>query len=124
MDSIFIEGLEIDSLIGVYEHERQQRQALRFDLELGFDNRKPAQTDRIGDTLDYAKVCERLRGLVEASEFQLVETMAEHCCATLLREFPAERIRLRVAKTGVLPRVARVGVQIERVRADVGEAMS
>ena len=46
MDKVFIEGLEIDALIGIYDWERRIRQTLRFDLEMGFDNRKPAASDK------------------------------------------------------------------------------
>ena len=120
MDRVFIEGLEIQALVGVYDAERLSRQPLRFDLELALDQRNAAASDDIADALDYAKVCERLRALVEASEFRLVEALAEACCAMLLREFPAQRVRLKLAKGGVLPNVARVGVEIERQRAEIG----
>ena len=42
MDKVFIEGLEIDALIGIYDWERRIRQTLVFDIEMGFDNRIPA----------------------------------------------------------------------------------
>ncbi len=41
MDKVFIEGLTIDALIGIYDWERRIRQDLVFDLEMGFDNRRP-----------------------------------------------------------------------------------
>src|SRR5690606_7738281 len=53
MDKVFIEGLEIEALIGIYDWERRIRQTLRFDLEMAFDNRVPAASDDIAHTLDY-----------------------------------------------------------------------
>ena len=50
-DKVFIEGLEIEALIGIYDWERRIRQPLVFDLEMAFDNRKPAASDAIADTL-------------------------------------------------------------------------
>jgi dihydroneopterin aldolase len=58
-DKVFIEGLEIEALIGIYDWERRIRQPLRFDVEMAFDNRKPAATDAIEDTLDYKAVSKR-----------------------------------------------------------------
>ena len=60
MDIVFIEGLEIEALIGIYDWERKIRQPLVFDLELGFDNRKPAASDDIADTLDWAELLDTL----------------------------------------------------------------
>ncbi len=71
MDKVFIEGLEIEALIGIYDWERRIRQTLRFDLEMGFDNRKPAASDAIADTLDYKAVSKRLIEYVGQSEFGL-----------------------------------------------------
>src|SRR5690606_26589448 len=38
MDKVFIEGLEIEALIGIYDWERRIRQTLVFDLAMGFGN--------------------------------------------------------------------------------------
>ena len=43
MDKIHIEGLEVFSLIGVYDWEKEVQQKLYFDLEMAFDN-KPFTT--------------------------------------------------------------------------------
>ena len=85
MDKVFIEGLEIEALIGIYDWERRIRQTLRLDLEMAFDNRVPAASDRIEDTLDYKAVSKRLKAFVGASRFELVETLAERCAEIVLR---------------------------------------
>ena len=87
MDKVFIEGLQIDALIGIYDWERRIRQTLRFDIEMGFDNRRPAATDRIEDTLDYKAVSRRLEAYVKESGFGLVETLAERCVEIILAEY-------------------------------------
>lgn len=83
MDHVFIEGLEIEALIGIYDWERRIRQTLVFDLEMGFDNRVPAASDDIADTLNYKAVSKRLVEYVSQSEFGLVETLAERCAEIL-----------------------------------------
>ena len=118
MDKVFIEGLEIEAVIGVYDWERRIRQPLVFDLELGFDNRGPAMSDAIADALDYKVVGDRLVELVSASSFQLVESLAEQCALTVLREFGVEWLRLKLRKPGALRGARSVGVEIERTRAD------
>ena len=120
MDTIHIEGLRVDALVGVHPHEREGRQPLLFDLALTFDNRVAAASDDVADALDYAAVCEAVRAHVEGRQDQLLETLLETLAAELMQLFPeAQRLRLRVHK----PEAARalgcadVGVSIVRDRA-------
>ena len=117
MDNVFIEGLEIEALIGIYDWERRIRQPLVFDLEMAFDNRRPAASDAIADTLDYKAVSKRLIDYVSQSSFGLVETLAERCAAIVLHEFDVEHVRLKLSKPGAVRGARAVGVLIERSRA-------
>ena len=114
MDKVFIEGLEIEALIGIYDWERRIRQTLRLDLEMGFDNRVPAASDDIAHTLDYKAVSKRLVEFVGASDFGLVETLAERCAAIVLEEFGVSWLRLKLSKPGAVRGAQAVGVVIER----------
>ena len=118
-DKVFIEGLEIEAQIGIYDWERRIRQPLVFDLEMAFDNRKPAASDDIGDTLDYKAVSKRLVAFVSASSFGLVETLAERCAELVLREFAVESLKLKLSKPGAVRGARAVGVMIERDRASL-----
>jgi dihydroneopterin aldolase len=114
LDKVFIEGLEIDALIGIYDWERKIRQTLSFDIEMGFDNRLPAASDNIADTLNYKAVSKRLIEFVGASDFGLVETLAERCAQLLLDEFGVRHVRLKLSKPGAVRGAKAVGVIIER----------
>ncbi len=114
MDTVFIEDLRIETVIGIYDWERKIRQVVALDLEMAFDNRKPAASDRIEDTLDYKAVSKRLIAFVENSTFQLVETLAERCAEIVLSEFNVAWLRLRLAKPGAVRGSKSVGVVIER----------
>jgi dihydroneopterin aldolase len=114
MDKVFIEGLEIEALIGIYDWERRIRQPLVFDIEMAFDNRIPAATDAITDTLDYKAVSKRVIQFVSESDFGLVETLAEKVAAIILDEFGVRHVRLRLSKPGAVRGARAVGVMIER----------
>jgi len=114
MDTVFIEDLSIETVIGIYDWERKIRQVVAIDLEMAFDNRKPAASDDIGDTLNYKAVSKRLIAFVESSSFQLVETLAERCADIVLGEFGVAWLRLKVAKPGAVRGSKAVGVVIER----------
>lgn len=114
MDTVFIEDLRIETVIGIYDWERQIRQVVALDLEMAFDNRKPAASDKIADTLDYKAVSKRLIAFVEAAHYELVETLAEECARIVRDEFGVTWLRLRLAKPGAVRGSKAVGVVIER----------
>jgi 7,8-dihydroneopterin aldolase/epimerase/oxygenase len=118
MDIVFIRDLRIDTVIGIYAWEREIRQTVVFDLEMGTDIAKAAASDTIEDTLDYKAVSKRLIEFVRESEFQLVETLAERCAAVVLEEFQVPWVRLTLNKVGAVSAARDVGVIIERGRRD------
>jgi dihydroneopterin aldolase len=117
MDTVFIEALEVEALIGIYDWERRIRQPLLFDIEMHFDNRVPAASDDIADTLDYKAVSKRVIEYVSQSDFGLVETLAERVAAIILDEFGVARVRLKLGKPGAVRGARAVGVIIERAAA-------
>jgi len=116
MDKVFIEGLEIQAQIGVYDWEQRIRQPVQFDIELGFDNRLPAASDNIAHTLDYKAISKRLQAYVEQTSFALVETLAERCAQLVLDEFNVSWLRIKLSKPGAVRHAKAVGVIIERRR--------
>lgn len=114
MDVVFIEDLRIETVIGIYDWEREIRQTVALDVEMAFDNRRPAATDAIADTLDYKAVAKRLIEVVGESRFELVESLAEHCARIVLEEFEVSWVRLKLSKPGAVTGSAAVGVRIER----------
>lgn len=77
VDTVFIEGLQVDTVIGVYDWERGIRQCLLLDLSMAWDNRAAAAHDALADALDYAAVSARILAFAEEARFELVETFAE-----------------------------------------------
>jgi len=114
MDIIFLKGLTIETVIGIYDWEREIRQTLIIDLEMATDIRKAAETDDIAHTLDYKAVSRRVMSFVEESSFQLVETLAEKITEILIQEFGVPWVRLTLNKRGAISGASDVGILIER----------
>ena len=114
MDIIFIRELRIETTIGVHSWERQIRQTLILDLELGVDIRPAAVTDCLDDTLNYQAIAQRVNEFTAASAFQLVETLGERIAERLRQEFDIPWLRLTVRKPGAVRGAREVGVIIER----------
>lgn len=114
MDIIFLGGLEIDTVIGIYDWERTIKQKIILDIEMGFDIKKAATTDDIAYALDYKTVSDRIVAFVEGSEFLLVETLIENIAEILLKEFGIPWLKITLNKKGAISRARDVGIIIER----------
>ena len=114
MDIVFINDLRIETIIGIYDWERRVKQTISLDLQMGADIRRAAATDAIDDTLNYKAVAKRLIAFVGASEYQLVETLAEKIAEIVLSEFAVPWLKLTVHKPGAVRGSRDVGVIIER----------
>jgi dihydroneopterin aldolase len=114
MDTVFIDGLEVETIIGIYDWEREVKQVVRLDLQMAWDNKPAAQSEDIKKALNYKAVCDRLSDFIATSEFLLVETMAENVADILMNEFSVPWLQLKLTKPTAIPQASGVGVMIER----------
>ena len=118
LDLIFIEGFRGETVIGIHDTELHRPQPLVIDLQAGVRRARACDTDRIGDTIDYGVVRDRLRALFASHRVQLLEAFAEIVCDMLIDDFGAEWVRVKVVKPRKFDDVEAVGVQIERSAAE------
>ncbi|PUA28830.1 MAG: dihydroneopterin aldolase [Cellvibrio sp. 79] len=114
MDIVYIRDLRIDTIIGIYDWEREVRQTVSIDLEMASDIRKAAETDDIQHALNYKAVSKRLIAYVENRNALLVETLAEEISQVIRTEFNVPWLRLRLSKPGAIRGARDVGLIIER----------
>ncbi|MBT8142983.1 MAG: dihydroneopterin aldolase [Gammaproteobacteria bacterium] len=113
-DTIFIKELTVHAIIGIYDWERQIKQRLVFDIEMGTDIAKAAASDDIKDTLNYKAVAKRVIQFAEESEFGLIESLIERVAGIILAEFPTNWVRITLNKVGAVRGSKSVGIRIER----------
>ena len=114
MDKIFLRELEIQTIIGIFDWERETKQTVSIDLEMATDVSRAAANDDIADARDYKSVAKRLISFVEESRFQLVETMAEKIAWIVLTEFNVPWVKVTLHKPGAIRGAKDVGICIER----------
>jgi dihydroneopterin aldolase len=114
MDRIFLRDLRVETIIGIFDWERETPQTVSIDLEMATDVARAAQSDDIADALDYKAVAKRLIAFIGESRFQLVETLAERIATILREEFGVAWVRVTVNKGGAVRGASAVGVMIER----------
>ena len=119
MDKIFIHALKTETIVGIFDWERQVKQTVVMDIEFSADIAKAARSDSIDDTLNYKGVAKRVLAFVEESSFHLVETLAEHVAMLILEEFGVSWVSITLSKPGAIRGSRDVGVMLERTRQDL-----
>lgn len=119
MDKIFIHALKTETIVGIFDWERQVKQTVVMDLEFSADIAKAALSDSIDDTLNYKAVAKRVLAFVDESSFHLVETLAEHVAMLILEEFGVSWVSITLSKPGAIRGSRDVGVMLERTAQDL-----
>ena len=116
MDKIILTDFRIDAVIGIWDWEKRNPQTISIDLEMQTDTKKASQLDSIEDALDYKAVSKRVKQFIQASQFNLIETLAENVAKIILEEFDVQWLKLRISKPFAIRDSRNVGVSIERTK--------
>ena len=114
MDKIIINNLRAHGIIGIYPHERQTPQDILINIIVYTDTSRAAQTDDIGDCVDYDALAKKVKSYAESVARLTVEALANDIAQLCLDEHGVERVKVRVEKPDAVPDAASVGVEIER----------
>jgi len=118
MDKIILTNLKIDAVIGIWDWEKRNPQTISIDLEMQTNTKKAAQSDAIEDALDYKAVSKRVKQFAQASQFNLIETLAEKIANIILEEFDVKWLKLRISKPFAIRDSKNIGICIERTKND------
>jgi len=119
-DRIILADMAFFGRHGVGDAERSAEQEIDVDVELEADLARAGASDDLADTVNYSRVFDACREVVEGRSYKLLEAIAEAIATKVLADFPAViAITVRVRKPGVPidGRLEYAGVSIERRRA-------
>lgn len=118
VDVVFIHGLQVDAVIGVYEWEQQITQPLIFDIEMTADQRQAAASDDIAAAINYKTVSERVAQVCREQRVALIERLAQLVAEMILAEFVPDSVTVTLYKPTAVKEARHVGVKITRWRAN------
>ena len=116
MDRILISDLLVRCIIGLREEERRNKQDVLINISLGVDLRKAGSSDSVEDSVDYRSLNKEVVKMAEASNFHLVEALAEAVAGICLKHPMVREAWVRVEKPGALRFTRTVGVELTRER--------
>ena len=120
MDRIIVSGLRIFAYHGVNPEEKENGQNFVIDLACELDLSVPCETDRLEDTVSYAKIIKTVIAVFTAEKYDLLEKAAQVVCDAVLAQYKKVRAVEHTLKKPEAPIKAEFGytaVQIRRERA-------
>ena len=115
MAKITIVDLEVFYCVGVPDEERAKPQRLLLTLDIKFDFSSAAVSGRIGRTIDYYEVTQRLLKLGEKRSWRLIESVATDVADKILSEFHPENVMVEVKKFSI-PEARYVSARLTKQR--------
>lgn len=116
-DCIIVNGLVVDTFIGVHDFERDARQRVRFDIEIDTVDGYADIVRTTGTYVSYADIVEFIEARAAAGDHvEMVETWADDVAAFALRNELADAVRVSVQKVDIFDSADGVGIRIERRR--------
>jgi dihydroneopterin aldolase len=97
-EKIVLRGIEVFGYYGVSPVEREIGQKLALDVECHADFTKACMTDSLEDTVNYERVYAKVMEIVERNRFNLLETLADAICRTILEHFKVRAVKTTIRK--------------------------
>ena len=114
MDTIFIRGLKVDAIIGIYSHEKINKQPLVFNIEISYDTTQACDSDSIEHTVDYHQICNEIYDYVSHSSFNLIEALANKVAQMILANTKVKEVVIEILKPNALENADTAGIKIAR----------
>ncbi|MDB2438675.1 dihydroneopterin aldolase [Hellea sp.] len=114
LDQILIEGLVLPAFIGMFAHEYDAPQPIRFDVTVDIMPLSPSDEHDTDNILRYDHIVENIKEILAAGHIDLVETLAENVAEACLAYKRAQQVCVTIAKPAAFAEAEAVGVRITR----------
>jgi len=119
-DRIVLANMRFQGRHGYYDYEQLTTQPFEVDVELVINLQPAGVDDELEKSVDYGKVYDAVRQIVESTSYRLLEALAEAISHEVLADFGVEEVTVRVRKPAVRLSgpLDYAGVEIRRQRPD------
>ena len=114
---ILIKDLTLDLQLGYYNFEKGKKQKVKFNLEVGYQNKNPTNDKDLKSIVNYSNIVKLIEKLVKNKHYNFLETLAEDVFDELFLDKRIDKIILQIEKLEILKQCTSVGIQISKKRS-------
>ncbi|MBC6424597.1 MAG: dihydroneopterin aldolase [Hormoscilla sp. SP12CHS1] len=111
-----IENLKLRTVIGFNDWERKNKQDVIVNIKARFKVGKAARTDRVEDTVNYKTIVKQVINLVEKSDYNLLETIAQMILDIVMKNHLIVWAKVKVDKHFALRFTDSVSIKLKTTR--------
>lgn len=102
MDVIALRGMRVYGKHGANPGEREREQPFDLEILAYLDLSGAAQSDELGDTLNYDRLHGRIAGIVQSTSYALLERLAADIVNEVFADARVARAEVEIGKPGLL----------------------
>ena len=114
MDTLKLNGIVVDCILGDLPEEREKKQQVMVDVELSLDMEDAVLSDCLDDTVDYVLLVGNIREALEEARCRLLERAADVVADVCLSDPRVEHVTVGIKKFGTVAGLGSAEVRITR----------
>ena len=118
MRRLFVRNQKLDALIGIYDYEKIKPQPITVSVDVTVKYNNDHIGDDYANVLNYERITEIVRNVVNSGHINLVETLADRIALSCLENQMVLIVRVEVIKPEAIDAVDGVGIVVEHRRTD------
>lgn len=111
---IYVQDLELECFIGVYDHEKQAPQRIIINASVQVAANETNLEDDIQNVMSYEDIVTWAEQLTQDKHIHLVETFADRLATKCLSHPLAQAVTIQVEKPDIFPASTKVGTRLTR----------
>ena len=113
---VYVRDLEVETIVGVHDHEKLAPQLLRISIDLTVREASKGHEDKLANVVCYEEIVRGVQEICTSGHVNLIETIAERIAAFCLSDKRVHAVCVAVEKPQAFSECAGVGVEIERLQ--------
>ena len=116
--TVFIKDFIIQEIIGIHEHEKTEKQKIKFNIVVNVNQNTVPDEKDIKSIVDYEKITNKLENLVKNKKYNFLESLAEDSFKEIFEDKRINSVKIKIEKPDAIKNADSVGVEVFKSRSD------
>ena len=116
--TVFIKDFIIQEIIGIHEHEKTEKQKIKFNIVIDVNQNTVPDEKNIKSIVNYEKITNKLENLVKNKKYNFLESLAEDSFKEIFEDKRINSVKIKIEKLDAIKNADSVGVEVFKSRND------
>ena len=116
--TVFIKDFIIQEIIGIHEHEKTEKQKIKFNIVIDVNQNIVPDEKDIKSIVNYEKITNKLENLVKNKKYNFLESLAEDSFKEIFEDKRISAVKIKIEKPDAIKNADSVGVEVFKTRKD------